>query len=406
MIPKPNTEFFEFSGQEKKYSLIFIIAGLVLAAIGLLTNLDNPTRLWTGLLYNNFFFLALGVTATFFIASQTLGYNGWYVLIKRVPEAMMTYVPIGGVLMLVILFLGLHNIYHWSHVEAGYYDPTSPHYDELLSAKQPYLNAPFFFVRSITYIAVFSLFAWLLRRNSLSSDTTQNLNIYNRSIIIGGIFIVFFAVFSSTSSWDWFMSIQPHWYSTLFGWYCFISMFVTTIAFIILFLQYLKSKGYVKHVTHEHFHDLGKLMFAFSVAWAYLFFSQFMLIWYGNIPEETMYYKLRNEHYQYLMYTVFVLNFATPFFVLISAGAKRHRLTLIFGALVIIVGHWLDFYQMSMPAALHENHQAPAHVGFWEIGLGLTFLGVFTYVVFNSLSKASLIPVNHPFVKESWVHHT
>lgn len=343
-------------------------------------------------------------------------------MFRRVPEAMMLYVPIGGIIMLVILFFGLHHIYHWADPEL--YNPDSPHYDAILDGKRAFLNPGFFFIRAFSYIVIWTGLIWLLRRNSIQSDLNpgQGVRLYQSSKYLSAIFIVVYAVTSSTSSWDWIMSIQPHWYSTLFGWYNFISMFVTCNAVMMLVLIYLTRNGYLSGITDEHFHDLGKFMFGFSVAWAYLFYSQFMLIWYANIPEETMYFKYRIDNYPLLMWLCVLLNFVTPFFLLITRNAKRanSRNIMIAAAIIIIFGHWLDFYQMTMPGALanmahgaaegveggHAAHAEIARIGLYELGLLLAYAGLFIYVFLFNLSRQSLVSVNHPFLKESRVYHT
>ncbi|MGB1204636.1 MAG: quinol:cytochrome C oxidoreductase [Chitinophagales bacterium] len=394
------SEMFSFTNKEKKFSFILLGVGMLLAAIGLFTNLDNPTRLWTGLMYNHLFFMIIGLVAAFFVASQTIGYNGWYVLIKRIPEAMMMYVPFMAIPMFVILFFGFDHIYHWG-------DPAVVAHDKLLQGKAPYLNAPFFFGRAIAYLALWSGLIFLLRKNSVSTDTNPDLKIYTRSKHISALFILVFAVTSSTYSWDWLMSIQPHWYSTLWGWYCFISVFVTCMSIVYLVVRYLQSQGYLKDVNQEHYHDLGKYMFAFSVAWAYLFYSQFMLIWYANIPEETAYFKLRIDEYPVVMYLCIVINFILPFFLLITTPAKRRGNIMIVAAILIIIGHWLDFFQMSVPGALESMHaEHIGFVGFYEIGLGLMYAGLFIFLLFRNLATAQLVQENHPFAKESVVHHT
>ncbi|OWY24195.1 quinol:cytochrome C oxidoreductase [Sphingobacteriales bacterium UPWRP_1] len=409
---------FTIPGKARNFSFILLIAGIVLAAIGAVMNLDNPTRLWTGLLYNNIFFLMLGLVAALFLSAHIVGYGGWVTLFRRVPEAMMLYVPVGGILMLLILFFGLPHIYHWSDPEL--YNPNSPHYDAILDGKRAFLNPGFFFIRAFSYILIWSGLIWLLRRNSIQSDLNplQGVKLYQSSKYIAAIFIVVYAVTSSTSSWDWIMSIQPHWYSTLFGWYNFISMFVTCNAVMMLILIFLTRNGYLPGITNEHFHDLGKFMFGFSVAWAYLFYSQFMLIWYANIPEETLYFKYRIDNYPMLMWLCVVLNFVTPFFLLITRNAKRDnsRRIMIAAAVIIIFGHWLDFYQMTMPGAFanmahgaaeeaHGHHEI-VRIGLYEIGLLLAYAGLFTYMFLFNLSRQSLISVNHPFLKESRVYHT
>lgn len=415
-------EKYTITSEAKRFTLILLIVGIVLAAIGALMNLDNPTRLWTGLLYNNVFFLMLGLVAAFFLASHIVGYGGWITLFRRVPEAMMMYVPVGGIIMIIILALGMHHIYHWSHEEL--YDPNSPSYDAILDGKRSFLNVGFFLGRSVAYIAIWTGLIWLLRRNSIQSDLgtrQQGKQLYQTSKYIAAIFIVIFAVTSSTSSWDWIMSIQPHWYSTLFGWYNFISILVTCISFMMLVLVYLTKNGYLQGINEDHFHDLGKFMFGFSVAWAYLFYSQFMLIWYANIPEETLYFKYRIDNYPYVMWLCVLLNFVTPFFLLITRNIKRDKShTIMIGAaLIIIFGHWLDFYQMTMPGAFanmahaagghaadHAEHPEIVRIGLYEIGLLLAYAGLFVYLMLFNLSKQSLVSTNHPFLKESRVYHT
>ena len=403
---------FEPAGNEMRGSLILIVLGLVLTVVGVFLNMDNLHHVWTSVMYNNLFFLFIGLCATFFIAANSVGYGGWYLTFRRILEAMMGYVPVGAVLLAITLLLGTTYIYHWT--DQTLYDPSGHHYDKILADKQAYLNIPFFALRSAIYLGMWSLFAFLLRRNSLQSDQLFDLGVYQRSKYIAGAYIVFFAVTSSTCSWDYLMSIQPHWYSTLWGWYTFISMFVTTMSVTYLICVYLKRRGYLPYMTEEHFHDIGKFMFAFSVAWAYLFFDQYMLIWYANLPEETVYFKLRMSQYPLTMYVMFICGFVAPFFVLITRGNKRNWTVSCLLACVIIFAHWLDFFQMSVPGAIANNagHGAEGHavhftkLGILEIGLLLTLTGIAMQVFFRGLARAPLLPINHPFVKESILHHT
>ncbi len=394
-------ESFTFSSKEKKYSFILMGIGLLLMLFGIFTNLENPTRIATAFMYNNVFFLMIALTAMFFIAAHTVGWGGWYILLRRISEGMANYIYVGAILTIIILALGMQSIYHWAQPGAAAHDPL-----DLLAGKEPYLNVSFFWIRTIVYLALWCGFTWLLRKNSLQNDLNPSIALYEKSKVYAAGFLFVFAISSSTASWDYTMSVQPHWYSTLWGWYNFISAFVTSCAFLSLFIMYLKEQGYLKEVTDEHLHDVGKFMFAFSIAWAYLFFSQFMLIWYANIPEETGYFKLRAEYYPLTMYITFALNFIAPFFILITRKAKRTYGVMRVLACAIIIGHWMDFYQMMMPAALKENHMAPASIGALEIGIGLLLGGIFIYVVFHSLSKAALKAEGHPFFKESVLHHT
>jgi Ni/Fe-hydrogenase subunit HybB-like protein len=199
------------------------------------------------------------------------------------------------------------------------------------------------------------------------------------------------------------MSIDAHWYSTMYSWYTFASTFVAGVALIALFVVFLKNNGYLEYTTHEHLHDIGKFMFAFSIFWTYLWFSQFMLIWYANIPEETVYFKPRAEGiYSGIFWMMFIINFIAPILILMSRDAKRNYTVMTFMALLIIFGHWLDFYQMVFPAV------SPDHVPLilYDFGIALGFAGLIMFFTGRALTKAPLLAKNHPFVKESLIHHT
>jgi hypothetical protein len=219
---------------------------------------------------------------------------------------------------------------------------------------------------------------------------------------MGILFIAFFAYTSSSSAWDWLMSIDTHWFSTMFGWYAFSGMWVSSITFVLLLVIYLKSLGYLKEVNDSHIHDLGKWMFAISMLWAYLWFSQFMLIWYSDIPEEVTYYIERFNDYKLLYLGTFLVNFLLPFFVLMSRDSKKNVVFLVPVALIIFIAHWIDVLVMVLPGTMH-NHGS---LGAIEIGMFLTFLGLFIMITLRALTKAPLMPKNHPMYDESVHLHT
>lgn len=392
---------FVFPSKLRNSFIGVLIAGLVLFCLSYFVIGVESKRLFTALLYNSFLFLGISIIGLFFCAVHEIGLGGWMVSLKRIGEAMSTFVPIAGVVLLISVIFGMHDIYHWTHEDL--YDPNSPTYDSLLVQKISYLNAGFFTFRSITYIALWiGLVVWF-RSNSLKLDKTGDRVYYNRSKVISAIFLVLFAVTSSTCSWDWLMSIDPHWYSTLYGWYCFASIFVSGLCTIALIAITLKKLGYLEFVTTEHLHDLGKMIFGFSIFWTYLWFSQFMLIWYGNIPEETLYFHQRfNGGYRFVFFLVLILNFVFPFFTLITAGAKRTYGLMLFVCPIIITGHWLDFYVLTMPGAVGSESS-----GFLlELGIALIYAASFCLWVFWQLTKAPLLQTEHPFVQESLYHHT
>ncbi|MBP7270373.1 MAG: quinol:cytochrome C oxidoreductase, partial [Bacteroidia bacterium] len=264
-----------------------------------------------------------------------------------------------------------------------------------------YLNMTFYIIRLVAYAAIWVGFTYMLRKNSLQEDINGGLSYYNSSVVVSAIFIVLFAITSSTSGWDLLMSVDSHWFSTLFGWYTFAGLFVSGMSMMALLTLYLKGRGYMQHVNDNHIHDVGKFMFAFSVFWTYLWFSQFMLIWYANLPEEVVYYKVRWENFRSLWILNLVINFIAPFLVLMTRDAKRRFGIVWVAGIIILCGHWLDVFLMVMPGTVGTNW----HIGFIEVGTGLGFLGLFLWSTFRELSKAALVPKNHPMLPETLHHH-
>jgi Ni/Fe-hydrogenase subunit HybB-like protein len=248
-----------------------------------------------------------------------------------------------------------------------------------------------------------------LDEKPLASKEEGKKYIWN-STVWAALFIVVFALtVMSSIPWLWLMSIDAHWYSTMYSWYTFASTFVAGMSLICLFVVYLKNNGYLELTTEEHLHDIGKFMFAFSIFWTYLWFSQFMLIWYSNQPEETTYFKPRSAGiYSGIFWLMFIINFIAPILILMRRGSKRNYTTITFMALLIIFGHWLDFYQMVFPGSLMDTKTNTTEVPMilWDFGVALGFVGLIIFVTGRALSKAPLLAKNHPFIKESVIHHT
>lgn len=359
----------------------------------------NATRFWANMFINSFFFMAISLAATFFMAVQYIGQSGWYTAIKRVFEAISQYIFVGALIFAIVLALGGHHLYHWQH--EGIMEKGNPHYDEIIAGKSGFLNLPFFWIATIIYLGGWCAFTWVFRKRSIEEDTIGGTTNHMKNYFMAAWFVVFFAVSSSTSAWHWILSIDTHWFSTMFGWYIFAGMFISGLITIVLFTVYLKSKGYLPHVNENHLHDIGKFMFAFSVFWTYIWFSQFMLIWYANIPEEVTYFLARFESYKPLMLANIVINFIFPFFMLMMRDAKRHAGILAFVGSIIFVGHWSDMFIIVMPGTVGEK----LHYGIMEVGTFLFFLGLFLFIVHRSLAKAPTEVKNHPFLEESLHHH-
>lgn len=396
---------FSISKKAKGLTVALIGVGLLFTAIGVFTSMSDhhfATRLLASGLVNSFFFMAIGLGALFFLALQYATETGWYASVKRIIEAVAGFLPYGmGLLLITLLtitFMDGAHIYTWMDPEMT--DPASHHYDKIIDGKSFYLNKGFFWIRTVVYLAVYYIYLRGFRMRSLEEDRIGGTELHFKNYKKAAVFLVFFAVFSSTSAWDWLMSIDVHWFSTLYGWYTFAGMWCSAMVVLVLLTLYLKSMGYLPKVNDSHIHDLAKWTFATSFLWSYLWFSQFMLIWFANIGEEVTYYMMRIENFKVLYFSMFFINFAFPMLLLMSRDAKRHAGILTFVGLVILAGHWLDVYMLVVGGSLGAN----AKIGFMEIGMALLIAGVFIRVVLTNLSKAPLTPVNHPFLDES-VHH-
>ena len=371
-----------------------VAIGLLALAYGFIAGLGG-SRIVANLHLNSFYFVSLGLIGMFFVAVHAISESGWHVSLQRIGEAMSLFIPVGGIIMLLVfVFGGMHHLFEWTHTE---------HLDEILLGKTAFLNQPFFYVRFAVYFIGWVFLAWMIRKTSIQLDVNGDKKYFNKLRKYSAFYVVFLAITSVISSWDWLMSIDAHWFSTLYGWYVFSSMLVAGFAVIVIFTYILKSMGYLQHVNVEHIHDMSIYMFGLSIFWAYLWFSQYMLIWYANIPEETIYFYERVKHFDGIFFVNLIVNFALPFLLLMTRKSKRVTYIVLPVAVLLFVGHWMDLYQLIMPGAVGYED---AGIGFLEIGTTIGFAGLFMLVTFYGLSKVPLVPKNHPFYKESLNYHT
>jgi len=403
---------FELPGSYKKWTMGLIGAGIIALLYGLImlhpfSHESSSTRFWAVLLQNCTFWLMICNASMFFIGVTTLAMGGWQVALRRVPEAISSVVPVLGIICFLILMAIVwgdrHDIYHWVDAEAV-------SKDKILLGKKGFLNPVFFSIFSAITIFLWYFLGKKMRQLSLESDNAGHMDYeegdkwIKKNIIYASLFIVVFGLtVGSTIPWLWIMSIDAHWYSTMFSWYTFASTFVAGLSLMALYIVFLKNRGQLEYVTEEHVHDIGKFMFAFSVFWTYLWFSQYMLIWYANIPEETGYFKIRVQGpYRGIFFLNLILNFICPLLILMKKSSKRNYTLLTFMAILIIFGHWIDFWQMVMPGALKDKGELMP----FEFGIAALFIGIIMWRVGAFLSSNPLTAKNHPFLKESMIHHT
>ena len=359
---------------------------------------------WAALYVACIFFMLISLGVLAFYAIQYAAQAGWSPILFRVMEGITGYLLPGSIIFFVLLVAasmhwGNNHLFVWMDPEV--INPESANFDKLIFQKKGWLNVVRFLVTALIFLGVWNWVRFKFRQNSIAQDSASDNAPYKRNFKLAAFFLVFFIVSESIMSWDWIMSVDPHWYSTLFGWYVFASFFVSGITVIAMTTLYLKSKGYLEQVNTSHIHDLAKFMFGISIFWTYLWFSQFMLIWYSNIPEEVTYFVTRIEHYKLPFFGMLALNFLFPLLILINTDFKRLTWVVVMAGTVILFGHYIDFFNMIMPATVGDQW----FIGIPEIGALLFFLGLFIFVVFTTLTKAPLVAKGNPYIEESKHFH-
>ena len=384
---------YKFSGTLKAVLGLFALVG-VATFLGALK--VAPQRAWPIFLVNFFFFMALSLSGAFFTALQHITNAYWSVTVRRVSEAITAYLPVAAVLA-VVLFLGRHNLYEWTH-----HDVVAK--DALLTAKAGYLSEKFFAIRLIVIFSLWIGLSFLMRRNSLAQDSNGDHKYTLSNIKLACVFIPLFGISFTAMSFDLLMSLEPHWFSTIFGVYCFAGLFYSGLSLLAVLVMYGRNSGAFteKQITPNHTHDIGKLMFGFTVFWAYIMFSQLMLIWYANLPEEISYY-IRRFHGAWWPYAIalFVAHFIIPFFFLLPREAKRCQKFLPKMAMFMLVAQWMDVYFMVQPVFFAEG---PVF-GWVEAGISLGFLGVFGITIARFLERVPALPVRDPRLEQCLAHN-
>jgi len=382
----------EVSRRSQLVALGIVLLGVAVAVRGLLV---DPEHTWPNLLLDGFYVTTLSVSSLFFLASQRLTSARWSASLRRIPEAFMLTLPLAAVLML-LLFFGRESIFPWSRTGAFAHESG-------IAGHITYLKVPYAFSRMAVALLLWVTFALLFRRASLRQDTApgDSLLLHRRLNQYAALFVLVFAVSFTLGAYDWIISLDPEWFSTMFAVFVFAGTFVQGIAAVTLATVVLRDRGQVRGLGEDHqLHDLGKLLFAFSIFWMYIWTCQYLLIWYSNIPEEVTHYVRRTSGpWVYLFALNPIMNWVVPFAGLLSAAAKRRPRVMAAVCVVLLFGHWLDLYMLIMPTLW----PAPS-IGFTEVALAGGYVALFYLAFTRNLAKAPIIPVNDPVLAANRLH--
>lgn len=383
---------FEASLRLKSILSAMIFVGLLAFIVCLMT---DPVRAWQAYLSGLFYFVSLAAVALFYVAIQFLTKAGWSVLVRRIFESFTAYLPLGALLTFVLALFGGPTLYKWLQ-------PAYVAQDALLLHKQAYLNPTFFGIRLLVFFGGWILFQKLIVGASVLQDKNGDKTLVNTIVPKCVAYIVFFALSYSFLTVDLIMSLEPHWFSTIFGVYLFGGTSQAFFALCILIAIYLIRGGYYQGLVNEnHIHDMAKFMLGFTVFWAYIAFSQFMLIWYANLPEETIFFRHRMEGgWAIATVLLLVLKFVIPFLALLPRWTKRDFNFLSVICVLILVTQFMDLHWLIYPN--FNDHEVL--FSFWEVAIFAGFAGTFGIVVARFLSQNSLIPMNDVFLQESADH--
>jgi hypothetical protein len=391
-VEKVEPKKFELPGNGKVVLLAMMGLGVAGLAAGFVVDKE---RVWHAYLTSYFYFASLAIGGLFFTAIQHAVRAGWSVNIRRISESMVAFMPIVAGGGLVLLAAG-SDLYLWLDKEVVAKDA-------ILSGKEGYLNLGFWAVRMVMYAGLWLFFGKTIVDYSVAQDKDGDEKWTHRLVPFSVAFLLVFALSYSLFSVDLLMSLEPHWFSTIFGVYCFAGLFQSTLAFMILMILFCRSQGWVTGLmTMEHVHDVAKFLKGFTVFWAYIAFSQFMLIWYANLPEETVFYLHRSHGgWMYISLSLLVFKFVVPFVALLPRWAKRTPRHLVMVCSLVLIMQYVDIYWMVYPNYTHDF----VAFSWMEVLTFIGFAGAFLFMVSRWLGKHNLVPIKDPRIHESLNHH-
>ncbi|MBR9979047.1 MAG: hypothetical protein KFH87_13255 [Bacteroidetes bacterium] len=385
-----NSTLLAESNFVKRMQLIGVIAtavGIILSIIGMMIDMQ---RFLFDYLIAFVFWGGIAVTSVFFSMLQFLTRSGWSVAVRRIPELTGGFTPLLFILVLPIVF-GVGELYHhWVHPEPG---------DVILAGKQSWLNVPFFIVRLFVYVGIWVLMYFVIVGNSFKQDTRNDITPTRRNWMFSAPITILYGITITFAAFDLLMSLYPHWFSTIYGVYYFSGSLVGALAVITIIAVSLRRAGLLTDwLTSDRMHDLGKLLFAFNIFWAYIAFSQYILIWYADLPEEIVFFTYRSEHgWEVVSLLLLLIHFIVPFFLLLSEDTKRNMNTLLAGAVILLFAHLLDMYWLVMPYYDHDT----VTLGWMEFAPLTALGGLFLLATARQFRRHHAIPLNDPFLAEA-----
>ncbi|GAB4295361.1 MAG: hypothetical protein Kow0098_17670 [Ignavibacteriaceae bacterium] len=377
-----------------KAGRILLIAGLIL---GILAYFTDTARAINSYLVMFMFLVSIGVGSLFLVALEYVAGAEWSTPFRRITESVAYVIPFLLLIALPLLF-SMHDIYHWTHTGVVENDP-------VLSGKTPYLNIPFFIIRFLLITGLWSVFLFLLSRNSRKQDISGDQILTKRNITLSAVFLPVFAVTITISAIDWLMSLEPHWFSTIFGVYYFSGTVIAALAAITIIVLPMKEHGYLhKKINNDHLYSFGALMFAFVNFWGYIAFSQYLLIWYADLPEETSWFLQRWEgSWAIFSILLIVIHFIVPYAALLSQPAKMDPKRLKFAAIWLLFAHYYDIYWIVMPGMESMQH---GYVFSWiDFVFPLLVVGIVILIFNFRVKKDNMLPVGDPKLSRSLDFH-
>lgn len=361
----------------------------------------NTINFWEKIYVPTVYFTLLSIGCLLFLGIQNVSKSGWSIIIHPIMEKLSSFLPYGSIIIFIIIILniiGYINIFHW--MDFDLYNQNSIKFDEFINKKKLYLNTKFFLLRNVIYLLGYNFFYFKIKKISkkLNNLSISSIKYYRKLYSISVFFIIFFSISSIFMFWDWIMSLNPHWFSTLFSWYCLSSLLVIGISLITIISIFFYYRNLFTFFKKDHLHDLSKYLFSSSLLWSYFWFSQFLLYWYGNIPEEIIFFFKRENLFYNVHIWILIPNFFIPFITLIKYKNKINFKIVYIISFILLIGHYINIYDLIIPEIIKEKNK---YFDIYDLCTLLIISGLFGYCILENLKDNKINLSGNPFFNES-----